>query len=108
MQHREAMMTALRTSLLALALLAIAPAAHAAAGAPKPNYVTFHVEALRSVSPFPANALPGLSVDWGFFQNKYVATGTRIALQRDVGDSLGTAVMLLGGPQFHIPLGDSL
>lgn len=101
------MTAALRAALLAAALFAVAPAAHAAAPLPKPNYVSFQVEGFRSTGPV-SSTLTGLSVDWGFFQNRFVATGTRIAAQRDVADGLGTALMILAGPQFHVPLGEQL
>lgn len=95
-------------SIVVAALLSLAPVAHAqSAPLPRPNYVSFQVEGVRSVSPF-TNSLTGLTIDWGFFQNRFVATGTRIAVQRAVSDGLGTAIMLLAGPQFHVPIGQQV
>ena len=79
-----------------------------------PSYVTIHAD-LASVFPTnPVVAPSGLSVDWGGFQSKYVAAGTTLGISRDFSDKNtgtgnptgnSTALLIGGGPEFHIPLG---
>jgi hypothetical protein len=92
---------------LVLALFAALPSARAQGMGVGPdghaNYVNFHAEAFSRSSDGTTAVPSGLAVDWGGFQSKYVATGTKIGLKHALE---GWSFLLGGGPQFHIPLGD--
>lgn len=99
-------MTLARSLLLTLVLvLGFSSAARAQVGS---SYVSLSLESLRTAQAMPLSALPGFSVDFGVLQGPIFGTGTRISLQRNLADGRGYAIGLLGGPQFHVPLGDKL
>lgn len=88
---------------LLVAVVALLPgSAEAQNHAGKGNYVIIHgqVMPLGNASEFGT----GLAVDWGVFQNKYIATGTRFGFSRWPVQTLEFG----GGPQFHIPIGEHL
>lgn len=89
----------------ALSLLLVAPGLAFAVDAPKNNYVNFHAQAL---SVTPSSRVLGLAVEWGAFQNRYVATGTRVGFSHTTfGDTDGIGMLEFGGgPQFHVPIGE--
>lgn len=92
---------------LALSAVLLLPSfAHAQALEPKNNYINFHGQVLSLTTGL---GVLGVSVDWGAFQNKYVAAGTRFGFSRiTIGtESFGT-LEFGGGPQFHIPVGERL
>lgn len=70
----------------------------------KNNYINFRAQALSLTSGM---GVLGVSIDWGAFQNQYVAAGTRFGFTRTtIGpESFGT-LDFGGGPQFHIPIGE--
>lgn len=71
------------------------------------NYVNVRGEVLSKFPAMDPTMPVGISADWGSFQSRYIAAGTRIGYSQ--GDpSVGQALMFGGGPQFHIPLGDRL
>lgn len=70
----------------------------------KANYVGFRGELLSSYFAQPLVAPAGFSAEWGTFQNGFVATSTRLGMTRSDPTS-GYALLLGGGPQFHIPIG---
>lgn len=105
MQHIR--MKALRSLAAGVVLLLVLPShADAAEAGQKYNYINFRVQALSLTSGL---GVLGASVDWGAFQNRYVAAGTRIGFsQTTIGtESFGT-LEFGGGPQFHIPLGEKV
>jgi len=69
------------------------------------NYVTVQAEAFSSYPNLPLQGPGGVTVSWGNFQSPYFATSTRLGLTQ-ADPSLGFALLLGAGGQFHIPLGD--
>lgn len=69
------------------------------------NYINLHGQTL---SLSGGMSVLGLAVDWGAFQSRFVAAGTRLGFSRiTYGASTPSSMLELGGgPQFHIPLGD--
>lgn len=80
--------------------------AHALEPVQKNNYINFHAQALSLTSGL---GVLGVAVDWGAFQNRYVAAGTRFGFSRTtIGTESFGALEFGGGPQFHIPVGERL
>jgi len=110
----------LHPSVFILVLLA-APAARAVGPLGYNNYVNIRVESMNFHSATEFSAPPpagpglqgsvtvpsGISADWGGFSSEYVAAGTRIGYTR-ADPAFGQALLLGGGPQFHIPLGEDV
>lgn len=92
---------------LVLAVAVAASDARATGPAGKANYVGFRGEVLSSYFAQPMVAGAGFSAEWGSFQNRFVATSTRLGLSRSDPTS-GFALLLGGGPQFHIPIGQNV
>jgi len=82
----------------------IASAQHGPVG--KNTWITLRGEALSSYRlQGPIDVASGLTFEWGMLQNKFFGVGTRVGFTRN--DLVaGPALLMLGGPQAHIPLGD--
>lgn len=69
------------------------------------NYLGVRGELMSSYFSQPLVAPAGLGLEWGAFQNRFVATSTRLAFSRS-DPSSGFALLLGGGPQFHFAIGE--
>jgi len=69
------------------------------------SFFTVQGESFSVYPDLPPQGPSGLLVAWGSFQNRYFAATTRLGLSR-ADPSLGTVLVLGGGGQFHVPLGE--
>jgi hypothetical protein len=67
------------------------------------SYLSVHGELSSRYPGEPFTAPAGMTLDWGNFQNKYVATGSRLGVSR-ADPRLGLAIFFGGGGQFHLPV----
>ncbi|MFM2152506.1 MAG: hypothetical protein RL199_941 [Pseudomonadota bacterium] len=67
------------------------------------SYLSLHGELSSRYPGEPFTTPAGMTVDWGSFQNRFVATGSRLGVSR-ADPSLGLAIFFGGGGQFHLPV----
>lgn len=100
-------MSPARLLALALVLLSIPALSNATPAPPQASYLNVHGE-IAARYPGEAFTIPsGLYLDWGNFQSRYVATGTRLGVSRS-DPALGIALFFGGGPQFHFRIENDL
>ena len=92
-------------ALAAALVLSLPGLAHAMGPAGKGNYINVHGQTLSLTG---GTSVLGVAVDWGAFQSKYGAAGTRIGFSQTTFGAMEPLGVLEfgGGPQFHIPIGD--
>jgi hypothetical protein len=73
-------------------------------GATPGSYMSVHGELSSRYPGEPLTSPAGVSVDWGNFQNRYAASGSRLGVSR-ADPRLGLALFFGGGGQFHLPVG---
>ncbi len=91
------------TLLVSMGAALVVRAQNVPAAASQGSYVSLHGELSSRYPGEPFTMPAGMTIDWGNFQNRYVATGSRLGVSR-ADPKLGLALFFGGGGQFHLPV----